>query len=358
MSHTANASVVQSRAWEITAFESFDSLKLSAPKQLDGKKLRSTEVLVKFKAASLNYRDLVIPKGMYPFPAKPGVAAGSDGAGVVVAVGAQVREFKVGDKVATVFNQDHQHGLIDPVGIQSGLGGVLDGTLREYGVLPETGLVHIPKGATWEEAATLSCAALTSWNSLFGLRQLKPGEYVLIQGTGGVSIFGLQFAKAAGAKVVCTTSSAAKAKTLKTLGADHVINYKETPEWGPLARSYTPDNTGFDHIIEVGGPNTLAQSLKCVKLEGIISMVGFVAGDKDKRNLGFMEILDNVCTIRGLLVGSRAQMKDMVRAMEANGIKPVVDKRVFKFEETKEAYQYMWDQKHFGKVVIRIDPEN
>lgn len=269
-----------------------------------------------------------------------------------------MQEFKPGDKVVTLFNQAHQAGPIDLRALQTGLGAALDGTLREYGIFPETGLVASPKNLNWEEASTLSCAALTSWNALFGLKPLKPGEYVLVQGTGGVSLFALQFAKASGAYVVATTSSEEKAQKLRSLGADHVINYKTTPEWGKAARELTPNNNGFDHIIEVGGPNTFPQSINCIKFEGVISTIGFIGGDKQAKTVGAMEILDNLCTVRGLLVGSRQQMRDMVRAIEVNDIRPVVDEKVFKFEEVKEAYQYMWEQKHFGKLVVRIDPKD
>lgn len=308
---------------------------------------------------------------------RTGIVPASDGSGVVVAVGDRVQEFKVGDKVITLFNQGHQAGPVDLRALQTGLGGAIDGTLREYGIFPETGLAASPKNLNWEEASTLSCAALTSWNALFGLKPLKAGEYVLVQGTGGVSVFALQvslgfftsiqtpmcilsaylqFAKASGAFVVATTSSEEKAKKLRALGADYVINYKTTPEWGKVARELTPNSEGFDHIIEVGGPTTLRQTINCIKFEGVISIIGFVGGEKYAKNVSFTEILENVCTVRGLVVGSRAQLKEMVRAIEINNIKPAVDEKVFKFEEVKEAYQYMWDQKHFGKFPCNWQP--
>jgi NADPH:quinone reductase-like Zn-dependent oxidoreductase len=213
----------------------------------------------------------------------------------------------------------------------------------------------MPSNLNYLEASTLTCAALTAWNALYGLetRAIKPGQTVLTQGTGGVSIFALQFAKAAGARVIATTSSKEKAETLKKLGADHVINYKETPNWGEEAAKLTPGGAGVQHVVEVGGPATMAQSLKAVGIDGVISIIGFIGGFS-KEQPTFLDCLSNMCTVRGILVGSRLQMEDMCAAIEANDIKPVVDEKVFSLAEAKEAYQYMWDQKHFGKLTIKI----
>jgi NADPH:quinone reductase-like Zn-dependent oxidoreductase len=312
------------------------------------------EVLVKLQAASLNYRDLIIPKGMYPFPCGFPVVPGSDGAGEVIEIGPKVTEFQKGDKVATLFNQGHQYGDIDFQAAQTGLGGVIDGTLREYGVFEEKGLVKAPANLNALESSTLTCAALTSWNALYGLKALKPGQIVLVQGTGGVSIFALQFAKAAGATVIATTSSAQKAETLKNLGADHVINYKTDPNWGELARKLTPDGVGVDHVIEVGGTGTLEQSFKCTKFEGVISVIGFLTGVDPKGQPSILDTLSNIITVRGVYVGGKDLMRDMVRAIEANDIHPVVDKKVFSLDHAQDAYRYMWAQKHFGKVTIQI----
>lgn len=304
--------------------------------------------------ASLNYRDLIIPKGRYPFPAKDGVVPGSDGAGVVESVGSGVTRFKAGDRVVTLFNSGHIAGSLDASSLSTGLGGAIDGTLREYGVFDEQGLVSAPKNLNDLEASTLSCAGLTAWNALYGLesRALKPGQWVLTQGTGGVSIFALQFAKAAGARVIATTSSASKAETLKKLGADHIINYRETPNWGEKAKELT-GGTGVQHVVEVGGPTTMAQSLKAIAIDGVITIIGFIGG-MDKNQPTFLETLNNICTVRGILVGSRLQMQDMVDAIEANDLHPVVDEKVFELKDLKEAYEYMWDQKHFGKLTIKV----
>ncbi|KAI2603438.1 NAD(P)-binding protein [Hypoxylon fragiforme] len=301
-------------------------------------KLGENDVLVKLHAASLNYRDLIIPLGKYPFPAKFPVIAGSDGAGEILEVGAKVSKWKKGDKVVTLFNQGHQYGPVHNAMMATGLGGAVDGTLRQYGTFNENGLVRAPSNLSYEEACTLTCAALTSWNALYGLKQVKPGQTVVVQGTGGVSIFALQLAKAAGAKVIATTSTKEKEETLKKLGADHVINYKEDPNWGETAKKLT-GGVGADHVIEVGGANTAEQSLKAIKYEGIISIIGFLGGAKV--NASIIECLVRICTTRGVYVGSREQMEDLVAAIEANDIHPVIDKTIFSFDKLKEAYQYM-----------------
>lgn len=266
------------------------------------------------------------------------VVPGSDAAGEVVAVGSQVTKWKKGDKVVTLFNQGHQYGELTLQTIRTDLGGNVDGTLRDYAVFNENGVVRAPSNLNWLEASTLSCAALTAWNALYGLKQLKPGEYVLVQGTGGVSMFALQFAKAAGAKVIATTSSADKVETVKKLGADHVINYREDKDWGKTARSFTPNGEGVDHVVEVGGQDTMRQSLNAIKFGGIISVIGVLGGFQPKESA--LEALFHDCIFRGVMIGSKAQLEDMVRAIEANDIHPVVDQKVFSFKDLKEAYQY------------------
>jgi NADPH:quinone reductase-like Zn-dependent oxidoreductase len=205
-------------------------------------------------------------------------------------------------------------GSLNSSTVITGLGGTIDGTLRQYGTFNENGLVDMPPSLSYLEGSTLSCAALTAWNALYGLKPLAPGDVVLTQGTGGVSIFAVQFAKAAGATVIATTSSDAKAKILKSYGADHVINYKDTPEWGEEAAKLTPRGEGVQHVLEVGGPATMAQSLKAVKIDGVISIIGFLGGGA-KEQPGFLDTLMNLCTVRGILVGSRVQFEDMVSAV-------------------------------------------
>ena len=214
----------------------------------------------------------------------------------------------------------------------------------------------MPRTLDFQQGSTLYCAAMTAWNALFGVesKSLKPGDTILTQGTGGVSIFALQFAKVAGARVISTTSSDAKAETLKKLGADLVINYKTDEKWGETAKKATPGGVGCAHVVEVGGPKTMAQSLKAIKPEGTIAIIGFVGG-YSKEQPTFLDCLNNLCTVRGILVGSRQQFEQMNECIDANGIKPIVDEKVFSLEDLKQAYQYMWDQKHFGKLTIKID---
>lgn len=339
------------KQWTVTSKEKgFDGVEYG---DVPVPKVGENDVLIKINGASLNYRDLIIPKGQYPFPTKVPVAACSDGAGEVVEVGARVSRFKPGDKVVTLFNQGHLFGAVDVAAAGTGVGGMVDGTLRQYGVFNEQGLSHAPRNLDAVEAATLTCAGLTAWNVLYGLKPLKPGQWVLVQGTGGVSLFGLQFAKAAGARVIATTSSAEKGETLRKLGADHVINYREDEGWGATAKGLTPGGLGVDHVIEVGGAGTLEQSCAAVKYEGVISIVGFLGGAKPKTSA--LDALFSLCTFRGVYVGSREQLEDMVRCIEANDIHPVLDPKVFSLDQAKEAYEYMWDRKHFGKVGIKIE---
>lgn len=288
--------------------------------------------------SSLNYRDLIIPKGMYPFGQVDGVVPASDGAGVVEKVGKNVKRFKEGDKVITLFNQGHIAGSLDETSIMGGVGGVVDGCLRQYGAYDEQGLVHMPSNLNFMEASTLTCAGLTAWNALYGLKTLMPGDWVLTQGTGGVSIFAVQFAKAAGARVIATTSSASKGDKLKQLGADHVLNYKEDENWGETAKKLT-GGKGVQHVVEVGGPSTMTQSLKAIAFDGVISIIGFIGGGKAEKQPTFLDCLMNICTVRGILVGSRQQFEDMNRAIEANNIKPVIDEKTFKLDQVKDAYQ-------------------
>ncbi|KAK3290196.1 alcohol dehydrogenase-like protein [Chaetomium fimeti] len=323
-------------------------------------KLGADDVLVQFQGASLNFRDLLIPQGKYIFPLQLPIVAGSDGAGTVLAVGSNVTEWAAGDRVLPLFNQGHQKGAIDTAAAGTGLGGCVDGTLRRYGVFGRTGVVRMPANLDFVEAATLGCAALTAWNAFYGLKKLAKGETVLVLGTGGVALFGLQvsnvvfqFAKAAGATVIATTSSAEKADVLKKLGADHVINYREDPNWGETARKLTPNGEGVDHIIEIGGEGTMTQSLNAIKMEGIISVIGVISGTPPKDNI--IEALSRLCTVRGVYVGSRELFEEMVQAIEKHDLHPVLDEKRFTLETAKEAYEYMWAQKHFGKIGIKIE---
>lgn len=296
-------------------------------------------------------------QGTYPFALKPNVVPGSDGAGTVLAVGQHVSRFAPGDKVVTTLHQQHIAGSVDNRITQYALGGSINGTFRTIGAFDEQGLVRMPEGLSFTEAATLSCAGVTAWNALFGVsgKQLQPGQWVLTQGTGGVSIFAIQFAKAFGARVIATTSSSEKARLLQQLGADHIINYRDTPDWASEVKTIT-GGVGVDLVIEVAGLSTLKQSAASVKRDGLISVVGFVGGTEGKEMPTLLDPWMNLYTARGIWVGSRTQMEDMCRAIEANPekLRPVLDSHSFTLEQLKEAYEYLSEGKHQGKVGIEI----
>ena len=234
----------------------------------------------------------------------------------------------------------------------------MNGTLRSRGVFSESTLVRMPKTLNFREASTLPCAALTAWNALMGLpgRPLKKADYVLTLGSGGVSLFALQIAAAAGATVVSTTSSKAKADRLKALGAHHTINYRDDPNWANTARQLTPEGAGFDFVIEVGGASTLKHSVAATKMEGLLAVVGIVGGaqtEEDAREVpSLLQTWLSCITVRGIAVGSRAQLEDLIAFVESSGLKPVVEDRAFGLREVKEAYKLLSEQRNFGKVVV------
>jgi NADPH:quinone reductase-like Zn-dependent oxidoreductase len=285
------------------------------------------------------------------------VVPGSDGAGTVIAVGEKVTRFQKGDRVCTTVNQAHLSGSLTPAASQTGLGGSLDGTLRSYGVFSEDGLVPMPSSLTIREASALPCAAVTAWNVLYGLpgRAPKPGDTVLTLGSGGVSLFAIQFAVAAGATVIATTSSAAKGEKLKALGASHIIDYRKDTSWGVTARSLTPGGDGVDFVVEVGGPSTLAHSVAAIKADGVIAVAGSIGSDLTATgDPGMLSAWTSNCIVRGIAVGSRVLFEEVIRAVEAKNIKPVVDEKVFKLDQLKDAYHHMAGQRNFGKVVVEI----
>lgn len=286
---------------------------------------------------------------------KSNVVPGSDGAGTIIGIGKSVTRFKIGDRVCTTLNQGHIAGSLTAAIAQTGLGASINGTFQQFGVFNEQGLVLMPHTLTFREASTLPCAAVTAWNVLYGLsgKSLKPGDTVLTLGSGGVSLFAIQIAVAAGACVISTTSSAKKADKLKALGASHVINYREDTSWGNAAKALSPGGDGVDFVVEVGGATTLSQSVAAVKIDGLIAIAGSIGSDiATDGDPGLLSAWTSTCIVRGIAVGSRAQFEDMIRAIDAKSIKPVVDERVFKLENLKEAYQYMYEQRNFGKVVI------
>jgi NADPH:quinone reductase-like Zn-dependent oxidoreductase len=308
-----------------------------------------TEVLVKFHAASLNYRDLMMVRGFYNPKLKTPLVPLSDGAGEVVEVGEKVTRWNVGDRVMPIFMQGWIDGDVDYSKAKTALGGDLDGCLREFGTFDESGLVKIPGHLTYREAATLPCAAVTAWNALMVSGKLQKGESVLLLGTGGVSIFALQFANTIGAETIITSSSDEKLGRADVLGANHLINYKANPHWNDAVNVFTA-NKGVDHIIEVGGAGTLHKSLKSVKMGGHIAVIGVLAG---KGDFDPTSILMKAVRLQGIFVGSREMFEDMNEFIREHYLKPVVDE-VFEFENAKEAFKYMESGSHFGKVVIKI----
>ncbi|SKA39869.1 NADPH:quinone reductase [Enhydrobacter aerosaccus] len=309
------------------------------------------QVLVRVRATSLNYRDLLTIEAQYARAApKPDLIPLSDGAGEVVAVGPGVTKFKVGDRVAGCFMQRWIGGAISDRAMASAMGGAIDGMLTELAVLEEDGAVRLPPHLSFAEGATLPCAAVTAWNALVEIGGIKAGDTVLIQGSGGVSIFALQFAKMSGARVIATSSSPAKAERLKAMGAEAVIDYRATPDWDREAMTLT-GGRGADIIVEVGGAGTLPRSFMAARLGGTISVIGLLSG---MATLDPMPILRRNLRVQGLYVGSTQMFEAMNRAIEAGGLKPVIDK-VFPFAEAREAYRHLKGQTHFGKIVIAHD---
>lgn len=308
------------------------------------------EVLVRVKACSLNFRELMILiLGYYPLPIRPDVIPVSDGAGEVVAVGSSVRKASVGDRVAGAVFPYWQDGPYTR-DVADQLGGSLDGMLTEYALLPEEAVIHIPDHLSFEEAAALPCAGVTAWNALTGGRALQAGDTILTLGSGGVSLFALQFAKLFGTRVIATTSSEEKAERLKAMGADAVINYRTTPDWHVAVRELT-GGRGVDQVVEVGGPGTIVQSIKSTRVLGEVALIGSLAADSTADLGVYRATLAGVVTLRSIALGSRAHFLAMNRAIAAHGLKPVID-RVFPFEEAKAAYQYYQDAQPFGKVII------
>ncbi len=313
------------------------------------------EVLVRIKAASLNYRDLVVLRGQYDKNPRQGLTPLSDGAGEVISVGEKVTQFRAGDRVAGCFFQSWVAGEITADVHKSALGGAMEGVLAEYRIFREQGLVPLPTGYSFEEGATLPCAALTVWQSLITRGRLAPGESVLLLGTGGVSIFGLQFAKAAGAKVIITSSSDEKLQRARAMGADEVINYKSNPEWGKtaaqLAGNGVEHGNGVDHVVEVGGAGTFAQSIQAAKFGGKIGLIGILSGRGAPSEI--FPVVHKCLTVSGIYVGNQEMFLAMNRGIEQTKIKPVIDK-VFPFDDAREAFAYMQGGAHFGKVVVRV----
>jgi NADPH:quinone reductase-like Zn-dependent oxidoreductase len=301
------------------------------------------QVLVRMRAASLNFRDLAIIAGKYfRGPLTQDTIPLSDGAGDVAAVGADVGQFAVGDRVVATFMQGNP---------PAALGSPLDGTLAEYAVFPADGLLRLPDHLSFEEAATLPCAGVTVWNALMhGPRSLRPGETVVALGTGGVSIFALQIGKAAGARVIITSSSDAKLDRARALGADHCINYKTTPDWEKAVLELT-GGLGAEHVVDTGGVGTLPKSYLAVGPNGVVSVIG--AQTRPEGDLSPYPLMTKFAMVRGIFVGTREHFEGLMKAVAVNKLHPVIDK-TFDFDDAPEAFKYLKSAQHFGKVVIKI----
>jgi NADPH:quinone reductase-like Zn-dependent oxidoreductase len=307
----------------------------------------ANEVLVRWRATSLNYHDYLVAIGAIPVPA--GRVLISDGAGEVVAVGSDVKKWKKGDRVMSLFFQNWINGLPSSQNTAAISGETVDGFACEYSCVPASALTRMPDNYTFAEAATLPCAALTAWRGLFEEGQLQSGQKVLIEGTGGMSIFGLQFAKAAGAKIYATTSSPEKAKKLKNMGAETVVNYKEDERWGrTIAKA---SQGGVNLTLDVGGGSTMQQSIEATAMNGHIISIGILSGGR-KGTITFPKFFFKHQHMHGIAVGNRKMQEDMVQFIEQHDIKPIID-CIFAFEALADAFQYQESGKHFGKIVLK-----
>jgi len=308
------------------------------------------EVLVRVNAASLNRRDVFVMKGQYPVGQRDSLVPLSDGAGEVVAIGPGVTRFKTGNRVAAIFFQRWLSGRPPADLPSSALGGGMDGMLTQYTTLSEEGLVALPKNLSYEEGATLPCAGVTAWNGLFTRGRIQAGDYVLLEGTGGVSMFGLQFAVAAGAKPIITSSSDEKLARAKALGAFGTINYRTTPEWDKSVLSLT-GGVGVHEVLEVGGKDTLPRALASLAPGGHIALIGGLGGFGG--TIPALSILDRNESVSGIYVGSRENFEAMNAYIAAHNVKPVID-QVFDFKDAPAAYELMESDKFLGKIVIRL----
>jgi NADPH:quinone reductase-like Zn-dependent oxidoreductase len=333
------------KAWELRGRSGPGSLVLAereTPRPGPG------QVLVRMRAWSLNYRDLVVAQGVYGRAGDEPLVPLSDGAGVVEATGAGVTRVKAGDRVAGIFLQDWLDGELAAEDADSALGGGIEGVLAEHVVLPEHGVVRVPAHMTDEEAACLPCAAVTAWNALVREARVKAGDTVVLLGTGGVSLFGLQFAKLHGARVVITSSSDAKLELARAMGADACVNYRQTPDWAAAVREFT-GGRGADVVLEVGGAGTLEQSIASLRFGGRVCLIGILSGVSGPFSVA--SIFRSQVRVSGIYVGSRAMFEEMNRAIEASGLRPHIDRR-FGFDEARPAYEHLARAGHAGKVTI------
>ena len=306
------------------------------------------EITVRIHASSLNYHDYMVVLGAIPTP--EGRIPMSDGAGVVTAVGEGVSEFAVGDNVVSTFFPNWPNGDADLSNMGHVPGDSADGFARQIVTMPTAAFTHAPKGYSHAEAATLTCAGLTAWRALVPNVNLKAGDTVLVQGTGGVSIFALQFAKAAGATVIATSSSDEKLQRLEAMGADHLINYRKDEEWGVTAQKLT-GRRGVDHVVEIGGSGTMAQSIAATRIGGHIALIGVLAGYAGP--VSTVMIMSKQLRVQGLTVGNRRQQQEMIRAIDVSGIRPVIDSH-YPLESIADAFRHQASATHFGKICLDI----
>jgi len=335
------------KAWQLSAGKQIDGL---AIEHLPGAPVGPRDVRVQLRAATLNFRDLMIVRGFYPVSGHP-LVPGSDGAGVVLETGADVTRFRPGDRVTTSFFPHWSEGRASRAKFANALGGGGKGTLAEEIVLSEDALIASPPGLEFVQSASLTCAGTTAWNALFVTGNLKAGDTVVLLGTGGVSIWALQLARAAGARVIVTSSSDAKLARARELGAHHTINYVTTPHWSAEVLRLT-DGEGADQVVEVGGEKTIEQSLASIRVGGAITVIGAVSGMGG--GIAPRSLITTNARFLGIYVGSRAMHEDLARTVAIHAIRPVVD-RVFGFDEVPDAFRHFGEGRHFGKVGIAWD---
>ncbi len=333
------------KAYELHAEDGFDALQLV---DRPTPRMGSGDVRVRVRAVSLNYRDLMVARGSRKRARR--IVPASDGAGEVIEVGSAVQRLAVGDRVAAAFFPTWLDGSLAEEHHANALGGSLDGMLAEEVVLPERAWVKIPSRYSFEQASTLPCAGVTAWHALFEAATARPGETVLVQGSGGVSTFALQLARHAGASVIATSSSPEKCERLLKMGATATIDYTMDPKWGETARA-AAGNGGVDVVVEVGGAGTFDQSIASLRYGGHMSLLGILAGTQGPINT--YAIFHKNVRIRGVYVGSIAMFERLVRVLEHSTIDPVID-RVFGFDETRAAYEHLASGAHFGKVAISV----
>ncbi|MBL4638390.1 MAG: NAD(P)-dependent alcohol dehydrogenase [Proteobacteria bacterium] len=336
---------MESKAIFVNAGGGFNTV---TAEQVEIKKPKPNEITVRLHANSLNYHDYAVVKGLWA-PSERRIPM-ADGAGEIIEAGENVTDFKVGDNVVSTFFPTWKNGEPQVDGFSSVPGDGIDGYAREYVTSSSNSFTKAPEGWSHVEASTLTTAALTAWRALMCFNTIKAGDSVLLQGTGGVSIFALQFAKMVGAKVIATSSSEQKLERLRDMGADHVINYRTDPNWGETAKEPN-GGIGVDHVVDIGGGQTLDQSLTAIRVGGQISLIGILSGQTCELNI--VKAFIQQVRLQGVLVGSRSQQEEMIKAIDVNQMKPVIDK-VFSLDDMVDAFEYQETNRHFGKICLEF----